>query len=135
MRRASQIMSVRGVLIALALLCDLPSQAQAQIKKGCFGSADEGARQKAPRGGHNGGFRAGSDRCRLESHYAVNVADLQCDFFELTDIQHGGETSRRVPVVGGGIMMGICDASRRCARGQCGRRCSGSLESWDITVI
>jgi len=39
-------------------------------------------------------------------HYAVNVADLQCDFFELTDIQHGGETFRRVPVVGGGIMMG-----------------------------
>ncbi len=39
-------------------------------------------------------------------HYAVNVADLQCDFFELTDIQHGGETFRRVPVVGGDIMMG-----------------------------
>jgi len=39
-------------------------------------------------------------------HYAVNVADLQCDFFELTDIRHGGETFRRVPVVGGDIMMG-----------------------------
>jgi hypothetical protein len=39
-------------------------------------------------------------------HYAVNVADLQCDFFELTDIRHGGETFRRVPVVAGDIMMG-----------------------------
>ena len=39
-------------------------------------------------------------------HYTVNVADLQCDFFELTDIRHGGETFRRVPIVGGDIMMG-----------------------------
>jgi Transposase DDE domain len=39
-------------------------------------------------------------------HYAVNVADLQCDFFELTDIEHGGETFRRVPIARGDVMMG-----------------------------
>jgi hypothetical protein len=39
-------------------------------------------------------------------HYAVNVADLQCDFFELTDIKHGGETFRRVPIARGDIVMG-----------------------------
>jgi len=39
-------------------------------------------------------------------HYAVNVADLQCDFFALTDIGQGGETFRRVPVVAGDILMG-----------------------------
>ena len=30
-------------------------------------------------------------------HWAVNLADLQCDFFELTDVHEGGETFRRVP--------------------------------------
>ena len=30
---------------------------------------------------------------------AVNLADLQCDFFALTDIREGGETFRRLPVV------------------------------------
>ena len=64
-------------------------------------------------------------------HYAVNVADLQCDFFELTDVQHGGETFRRVPVVAGGIMMG----DRVYATWSMRRRCSGSLESRDITAI
>jgi len=39
-------------------------------------------------------------------HWAVNLADLQCDFFELTDIEEGGETFRRVPVVAGDILMG-----------------------------
>jgi hypothetical protein len=39
-------------------------------------------------------------------HYAVNLADLQCDFFQLTDIREGGETFRRVPVLAGDIMMG-----------------------------
>ncbi len=31
-------------------------------------------------------------------HYAVNLADLQCDFFQLTELRQSGETFRRVPV-------------------------------------
>jgi hypothetical protein len=38
-------------------------------------------------------------------HYAVNLANLQCDFFELTSVE-GGETLRRIPVGAGDIMMG-----------------------------
>jgi hypothetical protein len=38
-------------------------------------------------------------------HYVVNLASLQCDFFELTDVK-GGETLRRIPVKAGDIMMG-----------------------------
>lgn len=38
-------------------------------------------------------------------HYAVNLADLQCDFFLLTDAT-GGETWRRVPVAAGDILIG-----------------------------
>jgi hypothetical protein len=38
-------------------------------------------------------------------HYVVNLANLQCDFFELTDVK-GGETLRRVPVRPGDIMLG-----------------------------
>lgn len=39
-------------------------------------------------------------------HYAVNLADLQCDFFQLTELRKGGETFRRVPVSKGDIMLG-----------------------------
>ena len=39
-------------------------------------------------------------------HYVVNLADLQCDFFELTGVKEGGETLRRVPIRPGDIMMG-----------------------------
>jgi hypothetical protein len=39
-------------------------------------------------------------------HYALNLADLQCDFFELTAGREGGETLRRVPVHAGEIIMG-----------------------------
>src|SRR5213592_3959090 len=39
-------------------------------------------------------------------HYSISLADLRCDFFELTAIEHGGETLRRVPVHRGDIMMG-----------------------------
>ena len=39
-------------------------------------------------------------------HYAVNLADLQCDFFQLTELRHSGETFRRVPVNKGDIMLG-----------------------------
>jgi hypothetical protein len=38
-------------------------------------------------------------------HYAINLATLQCDFFELTDAQ-GGETWRRFPVAAGDILIG-----------------------------
>jgi Transposase DDE domain len=39
-------------------------------------------------------------------HYAVNLADLQCDFFQLTEIRQSGETFRRVPVNKGDILLG-----------------------------
>jgi hypothetical protein len=48
----------------------------------------------------------GSTGTDWKVHWAVNLADLQCDFFELTDIREGGETFRRVPVVAGDIVMG-----------------------------
>ena len=38
-------------------------------------------------------------------HYSVNLGDLQCDFFELTDVK-GGETLRRVPIKPHDIIMG-----------------------------
>jgi hypothetical protein len=38
-------------------------------------------------------------------HYSVNLGDLQCDFFELTDVK-GGETLRRVPITPHDIIMG-----------------------------
>jgi hypothetical protein len=38
-------------------------------------------------------------------HYSVNLGDLQCDFFELTDVK-GGETLRRVPINAHDIIMG-----------------------------
>jgi len=48
----------------------------------------------------------GSTGTDWKVHWAVNLADLQCDFFELTAIREGGETFRRVPVVAGDIVMG-----------------------------
>ena len=38
-------------------------------------------------------------------HYAVNLTNLQCDFFELTDVK-GGETLRRVPIHRGDVILG-----------------------------
>ncbi len=38
-------------------------------------------------------------------HYAINLANLQCDFFQLTDVR-GGETWRRFPVAPGDILLG-----------------------------
>jgi hypothetical protein len=38
-------------------------------------------------------------------HYAINLANLQCDFFELTGVE-GGETLRRVPVRRDDILLG-----------------------------
>ncbi len=48
----------------------------------------------------------GSTGTDWKVHWAVNLADLQCDFFELTDVREGGETFRRVPVTPGDILMG-----------------------------
>ena len=38
-------------------------------------------------------------------HYAINLMNLQCDFFELTDVT-GGETWRRFPIEAGDILLG-----------------------------
>jgi Transposase DDE domain len=38
-------------------------------------------------------------------HYVINLVDLQCEFFELTDV-HGGETFRRAPVGPGDLLLG-----------------------------
>src|ERR1022692_599691 len=38
-------------------------------------------------------------------HYAIDLRNLQCDFFLLTDVK-GGETWRRFPVMKGDIMLG-----------------------------
>jgi hypothetical protein len=38
-------------------------------------------------------------------HYVVNLANLQCDFFELTGVE-GGETLRRIPIRAGDIILG-----------------------------
>jgi Transposase DDE domain len=38
-------------------------------------------------------------------HYAIDLANLQCDFFQLTDVK-GGETWKRFPVKKGDIMLG-----------------------------
>lgn len=48
----------------------------------------------------------GSTGTDWKVHWAVNLADLQCDFFELTEVHEGGETFRRVPVVAGDVVMG-----------------------------
>jgi len=47
----------------------------------------------------------GSTGTNWRIHYVVNLANLQCDFFELTDVE-GGETLRRIPVNAGDIIMG-----------------------------
>jgi hypothetical protein len=38
-------------------------------------------------------------------HYVIDLANLQCDHFELTDV-HGGETFKRIPVAAGDLMLG-----------------------------
>jgi len=38
-------------------------------------------------------------------HYALGLRDLQCDFFELTDVR-GGETLRRIPIRRGDLVLG-----------------------------
>jgi hypothetical protein len=38
-------------------------------------------------------------------HYSLNLNDLQCDFFEITDVR-GGETWRRISVSPGDVLLG-----------------------------
>jgi hypothetical protein len=47
----------------------------------------------------------GSTGTNWRVHYAINLANLQCDFFQLTDVK-GGETWRRFPVAPGDILLG-----------------------------
>ena len=47
----------------------------------------------------------GSTGTNWRVHYAVNLHNLQCDFFELTGAE-GGETWRRVPVEPGDVLIG-----------------------------
>ena len=49
--------------------------------------------------------RPGSLGTDWRVHFSVNLEDLQCDFFEVTDA-HGGETFRRIPVAGGDLLLG-----------------------------
>ena len=48
---------------------------------------------------------AGATGSQWRVHYAIDLASLQCDFFELTDV-HGGETYRRLPVLAGDLVLG-----------------------------
>ena len=72
----------------------------------------------------------GSTGTDWKIHYAVNLADLECDFFQLTEIRQGGETFRRVPVQAGDIVMGdrVSVPARCIACSQCGGRRDRSVE-------
>lgn len=48
---------------------------------------------------------SGSTGTDWRVHYALDLASLQCDFFEVTDAQ-GGETFRRIPVQPGDLLLG-----------------------------
>lgn len=48
---------------------------------------------------------SGSTGTDWRVHYALDLASLQCDFFEVTDV-HGGETFRRIPVHAGDLVLG-----------------------------
>lgn len=47
----------------------------------------------------------GSTGTHWRVHYVINLANLQCDYFELTDVK-GGETFRRIPVAPNDLMLG-----------------------------
>ncbi len=49
--------------------------------------------------------RPGSLGTDWRLHFSVNLEDLQCDFFEVTDVR-GGETFRRIPVAPGDVLLG-----------------------------
>jgi len=48
--------------------------------------------------------RPGSLGTDWRLHFSVNLEDLQCDFFEVTDVS-GGETFRRIPVASGDLVL------------------------------
>lgn len=48
----------------------------------------------------------GSTGTDWKVHFAVNLANLQCDFFELTSVEKGGETLKRIPIRAGDIILG-----------------------------
>lgn len=48
---------------------------------------------------------AGSTGTDWRVHYVINLANLQCDHFELTDAS-GGETYRRIPIHAGDLILG-----------------------------
>ena len=48
---------------------------------------------------------AGPTGSQWRVHYAIDLASLQCDFFELTEVR-GGETFRRLPVQAGDLVLG-----------------------------
>lgn len=54
---------------------------------------------------------AGRTGSQWRVHYAIELASLQCDFFELTDVR-GGETFRRLPVRSGDLILGDRGYSR-----------------------
>src|SRR6266851_4832582 len=47
----------------------------------------------------------GSTGTDYRVHYAINLTNLQCDHFELTDVK-GGESLQRIPVHPGDILLG-----------------------------
>ena len=49
--------------------------------------------------------RPGSRGTDWRVHFGVNLEDLQCDFFEVTDVR-GGETFQRIPVAAGDLLLG-----------------------------
>jgi hypothetical protein len=49
--------------------------------------------------------RPGSLGTDWRLHFSVDLVDLQCDFFQVTDV-HGGETFRRIPVACGDVLLG-----------------------------
>jgi Transposase DDE domain len=49
--------------------------------------------------------RPGSLGTDWRLHFSVELVDLQCDFFQVTDV-HGGETFRRIPVACGDVLLG-----------------------------
>jgi hypothetical protein len=49
--------------------------------------------------------RPGSLGTDWRLHFSVNLEDLQCDFFQVTDAD-GGETFRRIPVAPGDLVLG-----------------------------
>jgi hypothetical protein len=49
--------------------------------------------------------RPGSLGTDWRLHFSVNLEDLQCDFFQVTDVSEG-ETFRRIPVASGDLVLG-----------------------------